>query len=120
MRHVPIAELFGAGSVAEVPIIGRWVQPDGREVEVSGRIDRLARIGGGLVLADFKTDRVPPATPADIGGAYVSQLALYAAALGRAMPGNPVEALVVYTRGPLVHRIPPERLATALSALEGG
>ncbi|MEP9376078.1 double-strand break repair helicase AddA [Aquabacter sp. CN5-332] len=120
LGHAPIAELFGAGSVAEVPVVGRWRLPDGREIDVSGRIDRLARRDGRVVLADFKTDRVPPADPADIGGSYVSQLALYAAALRRAMPGGSVEAMVIYTRGPLVHRIPPHRLAAALAELEAG
>lgn len=112
-----IAALFAPGSLAEVPIVGRWTSQSGREIEVSGRVDRLARLGNRLLLADFKTDRVPPASAEEVGEAYVGQLALYAEALRRAIPGVGVEAIVVYTRGPILHRLPAERLAEGLARM---
>lgn len=113
-----IRALFGPGSLAEIPVAGRWTRADGRLIEVSGRVDRLVRLNDRLLLADFKTDRIPPRTASEVGDAYVGQLALYAEALRRAIPGVGVEAIVVYTRGPVVHRIPADRLADGLARME--
>ncbi|OYY30387.1 MAG: hypothetical protein B7Y65_00675, partial [Azorhizobium sp. 35-67-15] len=119
LDHAGLAELFGAGSVAEVPIIGRWMAAGDRLVSVSGRIDRLAVRPDRILLADFKTDSAPPRLREEIGGAYVSQLAIYGEVLRRAFPGRAVEAMVVYTRGPVIHALPPERLAAALARSAG-
>jgi ATP-dependent helicase/nuclease subunit A len=118
LGHAGLADLFGAGSVAEVPVVGRWTTAQGRAVSVSGRIDRLAMTADALLLVDFKTDRVPPSAPEDIGAAYVSQIALYGEVLRRAFSGKPVEARIVYTRGPRIHRLTPEQLSAALRDLE--
>ena len=118
LGHAALADLFGAGSVAEVPVVGRWTSTTGRAVTVSCRLDRLAVRGDALLLVDFKTDRIPPADPQDIGAAYVSQIALYGEVLRRAFPGKTVEARIVYTRGPRIHRLAPDRLAAALRDLE--
>ncbi|MFG1396653.1 double-strand break repair helicase AddA [Roseixanthobacter pseudopolyaromaticivorans] len=115
LDHAELAELFGEGSVAEVPIVGRWRAQGGRLMSVSGRIDRLAVRPDRIVLADFKTDSVPPRRWEEVGGAYVSQLAIYGEVLRRAFPGKAVEAMVVYTRGPVIHSLPPEALAAALA-----
>lgn len=120
LEHPEAAALFGPASLAEVPVVGRWATPEGRRIEVSGRVDRLARLGNRLLLADFKTDRSPPAAVEDVGDAYVGQLALYAEALRRAMPGVGVEAMVVYTRGPVLHRIPAGRMAEGLARMTRG
>jgi ATP-dependent helicase/nuclease subunit A len=117
--HPELSELFAPGSVAEVPVVGRWTLASGREIEVSGRIDRLARHGARLLVADFKTDRVPPDGALDVGAPYVTQLALYAEALRRAIPGVSVEAMIVYTRAPAVLRIAGQRIAEAIARMEG-
>ncbi|OYY85631.1 MAG: hypothetical protein B7Y61_07345, partial [Rhizobiales bacterium 35-66-30] len=117
--HAGLAELFGAGSVAEVPIVGRWMAAGERLISVSGRIDRLAVRPDRILLADFKTDSTPPRLSAEIGGAYVSQLAIYGEVLRRAFPGRAVLAMVVYTRGPVVHSLAPETLAAALARSTG-
>ena len=117
--HPELADLFAPGSVAEVPVVGRWTLASGRDIEVSGRIDRLARHGTRLLVADFKTDRVPPDGALDVGAPYVTQLALYAEALRRAIPGVSVEAMIVYTRAPAVYRIAGQRIAEAIARIEG-
>ncbi|OYX71964.1 MAG: double-strand break repair helicase AddA [Rhizobiales bacterium 32-66-11] len=119
LDHAGLAELFGAGSVAEVPIVGRWMAAGDRLVSVSGRIDRLAVWPDRILLADFKTDFMPPRVREEIGGAYVSQLAIYGEVLRRTFPGRAVEAMVVYTRGPVVHSLTPETLAAALARSAG-
>ncbi|WP_332119167.1 double-strand break repair helicase AddA [Azorhizobium caulinodans] len=115
LTHAPLAGLFGPHSLAEVPVVGRLTAADGRLVTVNGRLDRLAVTGDRLILADFKTDRVPPQTLDRIGEGYVGQLALYAAVLARAFPGRTVEAHLVYTRGPRIHVLPEARLRERLA-----
>ncbi|TCT08073.1 double-strand break repair helicase AddA [Aquabacter spiritensis] len=115
-----LADLFGPGSRAEVPVLGRWQLGNGRPAEVAGRIDRLVRIGTEILLADFKTDRVPPERAEDVDPSHIAQLALYAAALGRALPGTAVAARIVYTRGPRIHGLSPGQLEAALERLGAG
>ncbi|WP_164738516.1 double-strand break repair helicase AddA [Aquabacter cavernae] len=111
--HRALAHLFGAGSRAEVPVTGAWRTEDGRAVEVAGRMDRIVRLPDRLVIADFKTDRVPSASGDAVSRVYELQLGLYAAALRRAFSGLSIEAILVYTRGPAIHEIPASRLAAA-------
>ena len=63
-------ELFGPGSRAEVPIVGR-VDIGGETVRVSGQVDRLAVTQSSVLIADFKTNRPPPRRIAQVPPAYV-------------------------------------------------
>ncbi len=96
-----LAALFGPGSRAEVPVVGLV----GDRV-VSGQIDRLVIAADEIVIADYKSDRAPPATAADVPEAYRRQLALYAALIRRAYPGRPVRSLLIWTEGPSVTELP--------------
>ena len=117
MDHPQLAMVFAPGSRAEVPVVGSWTAPDGREVAVTGRIDRLSLVADRLILADFKTDTRPALDADGVKAQYVSQLALYAAVLKRALPGRTVEAMLVYTRAPLVLRFDQSQLDAALHVL---
>jgi ATP-dependent helicase/nuclease subunit A len=88
--------LYGPGSRAEVPLVGQ-VEKGGETVLVSGRIDRLAVTQDAVLIADFKTDRPPPRSPAEVRPAYVEQVALYRAILMKLYPGKPVRAALVWT-----------------------
>ena len=70
----------------------------GRKRLVSGKIDRLAVTESEVLIVDYKTNRPPPATLAEVPQAYVLQLALYRALLAAALSG-PDGA-----RGPALHR----------------
>ncbi|GGF48259.1 double-strand break repair helicase AddA [Azorhizobium oxalatiphilum] len=120
LDHAPLETLFGPHSAAEVPVVGRLKAVDGRLLPVNGRLDRLAVFDDRLVLADFKTDRTPPRTLDHIGEGYVAQLALYGAVLEKVFPGRALEARLVYTRGPLVHVLPAERLLAKRAELLAG
>jgi len=90
------AALFGPGSRAEVPIVGR-VTHDGQSVLVSGQVDRLAITDNEILIADYKTNRpVPRIAPAS----YRGQLALYRAVLGKLYPGRAVRAALIWTEAP--------------------
>ena len=89
--------LFGAGSLAEVPIAGTIELSHGERRPVSGQIDRLAISAGEVVIADFKTTARPPRDEAAIPEMTLAQLAVYRALIGQIYPGRRVRALLVYT-----------------------
>ncbi len=111
------AALFAEGSRAEVPVIGRLTRTDGSRLNVSGQIDRLVITAREVLIADFKTEREPPRTAADIPAAYVRQLALYRAVLARLYPDRAIRAAVVWTATPELMEVPPKSLTAALSAI---
>jgi ATP-dependent helicase/nuclease subunit A len=82
-----------------------------------GRIDRLAVDADQILIADFKTGAPPVDGRAPAN--YVQQLALYCDALARIYPGRTMQALLVWTAGPAIHRIEPEGLRKALAAAIG-
>ena len=62
-------------------------------------------------LVDFKTLRSPPATEGGVSPVYLRQLALYRAALARIYPGHEILCALLWTEGPRLMPISPERLA---------
>ena len=90
----------------------------GRDVLVSGQIDRLAVTDDEIVLADFKTNRVVPADAAGVSEAYRLQLALYRALLGDIYPEKPVRCLLMWTRTGVVHALDGAELDASLGRLQ--
>jgi ATP-dependent helicase/nuclease subunit A len=80
-------------------------------------VDRLIVTEDAILIADFKTNRDPPKTPAEVPGGYVAQLALYRAVLARLYPDRAVRAALVFTDGPDFMEISPAALDEALAAL---
>ncbi len=117
LGHAPLADLFGPKSRAEVPLVAELALAGGGRAAVNGRIDRLVVSAERILIADFKTDRIPPETLAGVAPSLVAQLALYGAVLARAGGGRPVETRLVYTAAPRVFTLEPELLAAALERL---
>jgi ATP-dependent helicase/nuclease subunit A len=109
-------DLFGADSRAEVPVVGR-ILAAGRTITVAGQVDRLAVTAGGVLIADYKTNRPAPRRAQDVPQAYVKQLALYRAVLRRIYPQLPVRAALLWTDVPDLMEISAETLDQALAAL---
>jgi len=108
------AEVFGPGSLAEVPIaavVGERV--------VSGTLDRLLLQEGRVRVVDFKTDRRPPEDLEDVPLASLRQMAAYVAALEVIYPGRQVEAALLYTHTPRLIVIPHDAIAAYKPALQG-
>jgi ATP-dependent helicase/nuclease subunit A len=101
-----LAALFGPGSRAEIPLAGIV-----NDAEIGGLVDRLAITDEKIIIADYKTNRAPPTTPADIPAAYLRQLAAYAAILGAIFPGRPVECLLIWTETAAVMTVPAALIA---------
>ncbi|MEA2755407.1 MAG: ATP-dependent helicase/nuclease subunit [Aliidongia sp.] len=94
LRHPDFAPLFGPGSRAEVPVVGLI---DGKAL--SGRIDRLVVTADEVMIIDYKTNRPPPATAAEVAPVYLEQLSAYRAALERIYPGKRVRTVLLWTDG---------------------
>src|SRR5262249_44511773 len=91
------AVLAGAGSRAEVPIVGRIDRGGKPPLLVSGQVDRLAVTDDAVVIADYKTNHPAPRRLEDVPDSYIAQLALYRAVLARLYPQRAIRALLVWT-----------------------
>ena len=105
------AELFAPGSRAEVPIIGKINDA----VLVSGQVDRLSVTESAVMIADFKTNRMPPRRIADVPAPYLEQLAAYRAVLQKLYPAKPVRAALVWTEVPDLMELSADVLDEALA-----
>jgi ATP-dependent helicase/nuclease subunit A len=114
------AELFAPGSRAEVPIVGRLRSTRGSEILVSGQIDRLAITPHAVLIADYKTNRDPPANVDAAPQAYVGQLALYRAVLSKIYPDRPIRAALVWTELLDLMELPGDVLDQALVRITSG
>jgi ATP-dependent helicase/nuclease subunit A len=90
-----LAPLFGPGSRAEVPLAG---VVGGQAI--FGQVDRLAVTPDAVLLLDYKTNRTPPTTPAEVPRAYLRQMAAYRALLEAVWPDRPVRPALLWTEGP--------------------
>jgi ATP-dependent helicase/nuclease subunit A len=94
------ATVFGLGSKAEVPISGALLSPSGQRLFISGQIDRLLVTDDEILIVDFKTNRPPPTSAADVPRQYRSQMAAYARLLAEALPGRTIRAALIFTAVP--------------------
>jgi len=88
-----------AAIVADLPELGA-------DARVSGRIDRLAVNDNEILAIDFKTNRPPPKDLASVPRLYMSQMALYRAALAKVFPGKRIACALVWTDGPMLMPLP--------------
>jgi ATP-dependent helicase/nuclease subunit A len=109
------ASVFGAGSRAEVSIVGRLDRP-GRPL-ISGQIDRLVVRPSEVLIVDYKTNHAPPGLPAEAPSGYVRQLALYRAVLQKLYPGLPVRAALLWTETPELMEISAPALDAQLASI---
>ncbi|HSI00350.1 MAG TPA: double-strand break repair helicase AddA [Reyranella sp.] len=103
------AALFAEGSRAEVPLIGS-IETRRGSFTVSGQVDRLAVTATEVLIADYKTNRPPPAEAQDVALAYRRQLALYRALLRAIYPSHTVRAFLLWTAAPKLMEIDAETL----------
>ena len=92
LDHPDLAPLFASGSRAEVPLTGVI----GDRV-VGGLVDRLAVLPDRVLIADYKTNRRPPARIEDTPVLYLRQMAAYRAVLQEIFPGRAITCALVWT-----------------------
>jgi ATP-dependent helicase/nuclease subunit A len=95
LNHPILASVFGKGSYAEVPITGIIDEETGRVI--SGQIDRLIILEDKILVVDFKTNKVPPASKDKIPLAYIKQLEFYKQALAKIYPNKKIEYGLLWT-----------------------
>jgi ATP-dependent helicase/nuclease subunit A len=117
---VRFSAVFGDGSRAEVPIVGRLTRPDGAPVLVSGQIDRLVVTESEVLIVDFKTNLAPPETAAEAPAAYIRQLALYRAMLTGLYPQRAIRAVLLWTETPEFMEISASALEAELASFTNG
>lgn len=106
VAHPVLAEILSADGHSEAALITR--SPDGTAER--RRIDRLVETAGGILVADYKTDRVVPKRVEDCNPEYLMQLAIYRDALKLAKPGKAMRFCLVWTAAPILMPIPEDIL----------
>lgn len=106
LQSEALKALFGPGSRAEIPLAGIV-----GDVEIGGLVDRLVVQDKTVILADFKTDRHPPASLADVPAAYLRQMAAYTAILKQIFPAKSIHCQLVWTETANIMALPNELLA---------
>lgn len=106
LDHPEFVRLFSPDSAAEVPVVGLI---NGRAL--SGQIDRLIVTDDAVLIVDYKTMRPVPRSEAEIPAAYLDQLAAYQAAIAAVYPTKSVHCALLWTDGPVLMPVSPERLS---------
>ncbi len=101
LDHPALAPVFGPQGRAEQPLAGVTAG-----AVVSGMVDRLAVLPDAVLVADYKTNRDAPDTPAATPVLYLRQMAAYRAVLRGAFPGRAVRCSLVWTRTATVVALP--------------
>ncbi len=97
LRHPEFAEIFAAGSRAEVPVVGLA----GRKI-LSGQMDRMCITGDSVLIVDYKTNRPPPQKPQDVPAIYLKQMAAYRSVIQNIYPNHVIKCALLWTDGPLL------------------
>ena len=100
------AALFGAGSRAEVALIGTV-----GKIVVAGQVDRLVVGADEVMVIDYKTNRPAPADESQVATAYIAQMAAYRAVLEQIYPGKTISCALLWTDGPRLMQLGDETLA---------
>ncbi len=113
ITHEQFAPIFGPGSKAEVPLVGRAANfPDG--VIVNGQVDRLLIESERVLIVDYKTNRPPPLEPQGVSAVYLRQMACYRGLLQEICPGRSIECALLWTDEPRLMVLPDVLLTDAL------
>lgn len=97
MNEPQFAPIFGAGSLAEVPVTG--VTSDTRVI--AGRVDRLVVTQDKVLIVDFKTGK-PPAANEEHPKRYLEQMRAYKDVLQHIYPTHTTSCALIYTSVPVL------------------
>lgn len=109
LTHPAFKDIFGPGSIAEVPITGQL--ESGQRLSgqrLSGQIDRLLITPEDIYILDFKTNRPPPRDPKDVPQTYKEQMRLYKEILTKIYPNRTIHTALLWTQGPSLMPLDPE------------
>ena len=98
------SEIFGPNALVEVSLSAPMPGPAGKRI--FGQADRVVITDKRVLVVDFKSNAVIPATAADVPSGILEQMAVYVAALGQIYPDRSIEAAIVWTAGPRYMSLP--------------
>ena len=84
---------------------------------VSGVIDRITVEADRVLVVDYKTNRPPPATLAEVPREYLAQMAIYRALLKPLYPEKEIEAALLFTAAPHIVALPGNVMDDALASI---
>ncbi len=116
IAHPELRDLFAAPSLSETGLAGEIAMDDGLALAF-GQADRIVLLGGEALILDYKTGRTVPRCAEDAPRAHLAQIALYRDMLARALPGMPVRAALLYTKGPSLLDVSGPLLDTVMADL---
>lgn len=117
LNAAEFSPLFSGAARAEVPVVGNLIASDGKEVSISGQIDRLVVEPDRVLIVDYKTNLRPPSTVEGIPPEYLAQLCVYRKLLNEIYSDRPVEAALLWTVTPSLMMVPSEVLDETFSRL---
>jgi ATP-dependent helicase/nuclease subunit A len=109
LENPEFAPVFSTDARAEVAIVADLPE-FGPHARVTGRLDRVAVSANSVLAVDFKTNRQAPQRLEDVPHLYVTQMALYRAAIAKVFPGRRIACALVWTESASLMPIAPERL----------
>ncbi len=112
MNDPIFAPIFSAQSRAEVPLAGRL---NGRPF--SGQVDRLYVSDTEVWVVDYKTNRPPPTSLADVPENYLAQMAAYAQLLAQIYPAKHIRCALLWTHLPKLMELDSAALARGAAIL---
>jgi len=116
LRHADFKDFFGGHTRAEVSISGTAkTLPEG--MIVSGQIDRLCIYPDRILILDYKSNRPPPKSEADVAPLYMMQMASYAALMQEAYPAHKIDCALLWTDGPYLMTLSESSMAAALTQI---
>jgi len=109
LENPEFAAVFAQDARAEIAIVADLPEL-GKDARVSGRLDRLAVESNAVLAIDFKTNRPAPGRLEDVPQLYLTQMALYRAALSKIFAGRRISCALVWTQVPCLMALPQELL----------
>lgn len=109
--------VFKGAARTEVPVVGNLTTSDGKEVSVSGQIDRLVVTQERILIVDYKTNLHPPMTSEGISREYLAQLCVYQKLIQQIYSDRTVDAALLWTSSPSLMEVPTTLLDETFSRL---
>ena len=116
--HPEFAPVFATNSRAEVAIVAELPEI-GKGVRISGRLDRLAITNDSVLAVDFKTNRPAPANVEHVPPLYLTQMALYRAALAKIFRDRRISCALVWTESARLMPLPTSVLDAEVTRIRG-
>lgn len=110
LSHPDLAPLFGPDTLAEVAVSAPW-----GDRTLAGSIDRLVIAPDRILVIDYKSNAVVPASQAQVPEGILRQLGAYAHMLAAIYPDRRIETAILWTRVPRLMSVDPDIVRAALS-----